>query len=958
MTDLENVLAGARPTAVPDGFDTSRMRGAIAERLFDTPAQPLRIGRFVALETIGHGAMGVVLSAYDPQLDRRVAVKVLREVSANESDRQRLLDEAKALARLNHPNVVTVYEAGFDDGRFFVAMEHVDGGTLQDVCRSMSAGGRHRGRLVELFRDAARGLVAAHDAGLVHRDIKPTNMLVDSDGRLRLADFGLALTGACVTEDGRNRTETSGSSGELIRSRGTEVAGTPAYMAPEQFEGRADARSDQFGLCASFWEVLYGRPPYAGRDFTETYANAIDGALQPTPPDVEVPRWLRRLLLRGLSPNPGDRYPKVADMLRELEARHRGRRRGRWTVALTLGVSAGLLALVWPRTDDDATSVCAAGVDARAPDWGDDRRSAMQAAFAATGLRFADGVFSSVAPHLDQWHARWREAATNACRQRVVADSTTRVQAEAREACLTRAAAAFTATVDALLRADREVMREAAIAVRTLPEPAQCETRGVERILAKADPNLAELALELTEAKVDGRLRRAERAQQRLEALRERLDDDGAGLRAYVHVELAVLAFARGEYEQAREIATATLYDAELSGDTEAQIQGWRLMASASAKLGETEAASFQLSRTDSLVRRDDVSEPVRARAQWAVASTLKSLSRNVEAIERFEQAKAIYDARWPNYPMLGTLLCEYSEALFHTDHLERAMAMATRCRDLEMEIRGPRDPNVAISWLMLAQYRIFAGLPEDGVAAADEALAILDENPWFSPTRRVLGLLKRGQARTFQRRFDEAIADYQRALTLAREIEGPDSALSVSILNELALAMKTTERHDEAVEMLREAVAIADRQPRVELAPRGSARLNLATSLAHRGLCDEALEHLGKVRVLLDAHRPPKVTASATYWTTVSSIERACSRLGEARAAMDRALETLETAVISPLVGGRALAEHAMLVADELGPTAAAAAVERAQHALREAGPGGAPDLAKLDAWAAEYLR
>jgi serine/threonine protein kinase len=190
---------------------------------------PAEIGRYSVVGELGRGGMGVVLLARDPALDRDVAIKLLRASAERQAE---LLVEAQTMARLSHPNVLAVYDAGTVDGRTFVAMERVRGGTLRQW---LARRARHPGEILDAFDQAGEGLAAAHRAGLVHRDVKPDNMLVGDDGRVRVSDFGLALS-ADIAEPGNKASSSPGSS----------VAGTPAYMAPEQIEGApTDARADQ-----------------------------------------------------------------------------------------------------------------------------------------------------------------------------------------------------------------------------------------------------------------------------------------------------------------------------------------------------------------------------------------------------------------------------------------------------------------------------------------------------------------------------------------------------------------------------------------------------------------------------------------------------------------------------------------------------------------------------------------
>ena len=277
-----------------------------------------RIGRFTVLDVLGRGGMGLVLSAYDPGLDRRVALKLLRgkaeEKSAGAGDR--LLVEARAMARLRHPNVLTVYEAGVEDGRVYLAMEQVEGGSLRErQARLRREGALPWHAILDLYVAAGRGLAAAHAAGIVHRDFKPDNVLVGDDGGVRVADFGLAFAGE------RAPRMASGTGPRQVPAAREWIGfGTPGYMASEQYQGRAvDARADQFAFCVSLWEALHGERPFAGDD-EAAYAEAVmAGRVRAPRSDREVPTWIRGILARGLRPDPAERYPTMDDLLADLD---------------------------------------------------------------------------------------------------------------------------------------------------------------------------------------------------------------------------------------------------------------------------------------------------------------------------------------------------------------------------------------------------------------------------------------------------------------------------------------------------------------------------------------------------------------------------------------------------------------------------------------------------------------
>ncbi|MCY1070920.1 protein kinase [Nannocystis sp. RBIL2] len=312
----------------------------------DEPAvEPRRIGRFALLRRLGAGAMGVVYAAYDPQLDRKVAVKLLKRGDGEPNTRwqDRLLREAQALAKLSHPNVVQIHEVGFHGDEVFVAMEFVTGMTLRTWLSEQRRGWRE---VAAVFAQAARGLAAAHAAGLVHRDVKPDNVLVGSDGRVRVVDFGLVRFGD--EDDDEHTDEVPLARAQATRTASGILLGTPAYMSPEQFRGRpADALSDQFSLCVALYEALHGERPFAGETADEVAQAVVRGQLAPRL-ERPVPTWLQRLVLRGLAHDPGARWPNLDVLAAEL-ARDHGRRRRvlALAVAATAALAAAIVAVFW-----------------------------------------------------------------------------------------------------------------------------------------------------------------------------------------------------------------------------------------------------------------------------------------------------------------------------------------------------------------------------------------------------------------------------------------------------------------------------------------------------------------------------------------------------------------------------------------------------------------------------------
>jgi serine/threonine protein kinase len=276
------------------------------------PEKGTVIGRYVVLARLGAGAMGVVLAAYDPELDRKVALKLLRPRGGDAgAARARLQREAQALAKLNHSNVVAVHDVGVHAGHVFVAMEFVDGQTLGAWTQSAPRSWRD---VVGVFEAAGRGLAAAHASGLVHRDFKPDNVMIGKDGRVRVMDFGLARATEGAVEPARAG-DLPADKSDILATPLTQTGammGTPAYMAPEQFGGlEVTTRSDQFGFCVALFEALYGERPFGGETLGALAFNATEGNVRDVGRTRDVPMWLRRVVLRGLSPRPEDRFPDM-----------------------------------------------------------------------------------------------------------------------------------------------------------------------------------------------------------------------------------------------------------------------------------------------------------------------------------------------------------------------------------------------------------------------------------------------------------------------------------------------------------------------------------------------------------------------------------------------------------------------------------------------------------------------
>jgi serine/threonine protein kinase len=415
--------------------------GAIKHRAKTEPrpaAVSSMFGRYVVLEELGRGGMSVVYTAYDPKLDRRVALKVVQAEQLSEVHRARLHREAQALARLSHSSVVAVYDVGDIDNDTFVAMELVDGESFRDWLKK-----QHTWReIVKVVVTAGRGLAAAHAAGIVHRDVKPDNIMISSSGAVKLVDFGLArdLGDRSIDSEEMSASSSSGSMSaqsssttsisKSSRSSGTNsalpldaitqhgfVVGTPAYMPPEQHSKtpETDERSDQFSLCASLYEALYHKRPFqtskkqaldpreavtvADRPGTDTRTLAA-----PPPKDSDVPSWLWRVLERGLAVDPNNRYPSVEALIEDLD---RDPARTMRLIAIGAGALVAVAALailvtykVMPKHGGGPS--CSTGAELVANVWNPQRAAELGKVAGQRGgaaAAAASGVFASRVDH-------------------------------------------------------------------------------------------------------------------------------------------------------------------------------------------------------------------------------------------------------------------------------------------------------------------------------------------------------------------------------------------------------------------------------------------------------------------------------------------------------------------------------------------------------------------------------
>jgi tetratricopeptide (TPR) repeat protein len=718
-----------------------------------------RVGRYVILDKLGAGGMGVVYSAYDDELDRRVALKLINPQGSPTAAQNRLVREARAMAKLQHPNVVAVYDAQTVGDAIYVAMELVSG---VDVRAWRAARPRALAEILEVFVQAGQGLGAAHAAGIVHRDFKPANVLVGDDGRTRVADFGLAIgLGA-----GEPETEAAGEPGGETTSRVTrdgERVGTPAYMSPEQQRGEpATALSDQFSFCVSLYEAVCGARPF-------TVAQLEAGDLPP-PEGSGAPAWLRTILVRGLQRDPADRFPSMDALLRGL-ARDPGATRRRVGVAGAAALVAGLAA--WGVVAVRGGDRCGGAIARLQGVWDDATKARVHQAFRATGLAYAEASWLGAAGALDQYAGHWAAAYDGACREQSQAVLTRRI------ACLDQRRQSLSATAQVLAAADAEIVERAVRAARTLPAVDACDD--VASLLAQVPPPEDRAAL------------------QRVEDVRQKLAEARALLEAGKYARALVLAepaaAAARPLEYAPLVAEAELLRGRILDEVDrfADSAGAFYEAIYAGEAGRHERVVAEAwvcliwIEGVRLQRPDDAARVIRL-----ADAALQRVGDPPDLRARFWS----YQGSWATYLRKP----EEAEAFF-----KKALAV--------LEGSGNADElRVADLRFNLGTSDLQKGRFAEALDAYQRAGAVYERayGPDHPHTARAWHAM--GNAQLKLERYADAAAAYARAATARERALGPDHAELGNSLNGWGSALGQVGRYDEALEKVKRSLAIKEK--------------------------------------------------------------------------------------------------------------------------------------------------
>lgn len=778
--DCRVVLAGLLRTVGSD--DDIGMLGTLSSDDAASPSgEPVQLGRgsqlgrYLILDVVGGGAMGIVYSAYDPDLHRRVALKLLRAETAALT-RERMMREAQAMARLQHPNVVGIYEVGEANDSIFIAMELVSGDTLT---RWMRSGARSVQECVEIFGQAARGLAAAHRAGLVHRDFKPDNVIVDDEGRVRVTDFGLARGSAEGLEPGAiTAVDLTASEQALSQSltRTGAVIGTPAYMAPEQFRGEvSDARSDQFSFCVALWEAVHGERPFRGATWDELRASVLEARV-PDQRRSGVPRWLQNVLTRGLCADPAARFESMDAIVAELELDRA--RPQRWLVPGALFAAVAAAALTIALTSKDPRAACAGAEAELAAVWNDQRRAQIRSAFAASEAGYANRAADTVLAALDGWSKDWTRMHTATCRATRIDKTQSEALLDVRMACMKRHLDRLDAVAAELSTADRDTVANAANAASALGSVDACaDTTSLQSVVTPGNAAqakaVAELRRELAVANALFAAGRYDRASAAIAPLIGRAESIGfAPATAEANLIAARVAMRKGHHEDAEARAYASLWAAQAGRDDHAAAAAWLTLLDNAGVGGRYDHAAHLGNHASAAI--DRVGAPPRLRARMTAALGLIAYNRgayeeaNQQLGRALELSKELHGDRHIDVARAHTNLGNLARARAQYD---TALVHHRTALRIDTELRGKGHPVLGRHLHNIAGVLRLQGKPRQALQHYTKALAVKRaalgaEHHEVALTQNSIGLVHfdLGDIKTARAHFERALAGFRKA--------------------------------------------------------------------------------------------------------------------------------------------------------------------------------------------------
>jgi serine/threonine protein kinase/tetratricopeptide (TPR) repeat protein len=720
------------------------------------------LGRFVVVGLLGRGGMGEVYAAYDPELDRKVAVKVLRaRGDASPDAAMRLLREAQATARLQHPNVVVVYDVGTIGDGVFIAMEFVEGNT---VGYWMQAQKRSPREVVGVFLAAGRGLVAAHDAGLVHRYFKPDNVMMSRDGQVRVMDFGLAR--AVGEPDASPAPEPSAAdathapvvaapadadmtatkdlkaaagvpppahSGKYLQVKltmtGTQM-GTPAYMAPEQFLGTVtDARTDQFSFCVALYEALYGERPFAGNTFSELMGNVMMEGVRPAPADRRVPTWLRKVVLRGLRLDPRDRWPSMKELLAALEADPVAKRK-RWLLGALVPVVLVAGAIATTRLAQQRVSPCAAGPSRVAAVWdagaASPLRAAIERAFSATGKSYAAQAFAGAARLLDGYAGKWAAAYKDACEATNVRHEQSAEVLDLRMTCLNDRLTSLRAVTDVFTHADGTTVENAVGAAGAIPPVDSCaDVKSLRAVVAPpTDPakraEVDRLRTELAAVVAERDAGHCRVAKEKSVDLLVRVRRDSyRPLLAETLIAIGGLANNCADASESLEVLRDAFLNATAARADEASAEAAALIPPVAARLGDVKIAREWVRIGEAALGRIGGNRRLEGWMATASSCTLAAEGNHEAAVIAEKRALNLKEALLgPDHLETILSMANVGSMLMDAGHLNEALAADQVALSRTSSTLGAEHPQAALVSNNLGELLNLMGRPTEAAAA------------------------------------------------------------------------------------------------------------------------------------------------------------------------------------------------------------------------------------------------
>ncbi len=768
----------AQPSATPTGE-------ARPAREVPAPGRTVA-GRYTVLEPLGQGGMGVVLAAYDARLDRRVALKLLHSQEESEHGHARMVREAQAMARLSHPHVVAVYDAGtLEDGSVFIAMEYVQGRTLRRWCEEQPRTWRE---VLQAYVDAGRGLAAAHAAGLVHRDFKPENVLVGLDGRVRVTDFGAARAESLPTPaplPAEPPPLAPGAAWEDSLTMPGMVLGTPRYMAPELFHRQsADVRSDLFAFCVALYEALHGQPAFAGTSRQERMQAQLAGRVNPPPTPSPVPAAVTRAVLRGLETDPARRPASMLALLALLEEDPAVRRQGRWRTlaqASAAGALAALLLTLGGLHLHEQRNACAHQERRLAGVWDRPVREQLRQALVATGVPYAGETAARVAQALDGYAGTWVTLRAQACEAERESPGHAQSLAVLQVRCLERRRSQLRALTELLARSpDAELVPRAIQAVQSLPSLQDCTDAQVltAAVPPPEDPRVRERT-EALQPEVDrlealyeaGKYQEGLALGERLSGALEALDYPPLRARALVH--LAMHREGVGDSRGAEAAARQALLLAARGGDDAMMARAYSMLPF---------VVGFRQGRAQEVLALELAVQAAveRARDDHAAAHALNgfglvyhSLGQTEAARERLERSLALWQKLLgPENARAAAVLNNLGFVLLDLQRPQEAQECVERALRMFEKVLGPEHPDVANTLNSLGDVLRARGRDAEALAVYERALALGERV--LGPEHLFVAESLHGQGRALLKlgRPEEARARLERALKANTPLE------------------------------------------------------------------------------------------------------------------------------------------------------------------------------------------